>query len=111
MTTLTRQARIDALKRACDRFDVEYTSPRLSSTEDLAPYFYGAETIGEWAAVTECGEWRYIYPDFSHPLDAQNKAVENIGDDIHAESPVAVINLETGETLRPDWNTVEWRKT
>lgn len=104
-------ARIEALRVLADEFWIvmppEGHAHAVSNTEDLEPYLLGEEPIdGPFAAVTagigSSGDLHYyIYPGYEDSEGAGRKASENVTDDIYAESPVAVVNLDTGERLRP----------
>lgn len=62
-----------------------------------------------WAAVTRAGDLGYVYPAYDTAEDAQDRAVAYVGDDIYAEYPVCVVDLDTGRVLVPE-RTVNWKE-
>jgi hypothetical protein len=117
MTTATANARLEKLRELMDRWYIAMPGDgdhRASNTEDLEPFVEGEEEIKEWAVITHGtgssgDDVTYIYPEYETPEAAQAKAIENIGDDIFEETPHAIVNLDTGQELRPMWETVQWR--
>jgi hypothetical protein len=94
--------RLANLTRATERFAID-TSPDTTGGEDLAPYLAGEEPCGIWCAITTGREITYAYPTFADAAAASGRACEDILDDIYAEYPVAVVNLDTGEIRRASY--------
>lgn len=67
-----------------------------TADEDIAPFLHDGEEIGEFVAVTTHGDYFYLYPGPTLEW-AQEKAVENVQDDIFEETPIAIHNLVTGQ--------------
>lgn len=98
-----RQDRLRTLAR-------DHVSPsRNSGAEDVGEYLpegFGPYRPGEgesvtpiegaWAAITQGGEFGYVYPGFATKQAAQDRAVEYSGDLTYAELPIAVANLDSG---------------
>lgn len=96
----TRHKRLKALIRKLDVNPERYDK---DVEEDLRPYLSGKKEIQRYAAVTlhhydEGGFKHFIYPAYDTRRGAQDRAVEFAHDDIFAEGPVMVVNLDTGAT-------------
>lgn len=71
-----------------------------SAEEDLHLYLFfdeaneKPEPIRRWCAVTSSGELTYLYPNWDTRSDAESRTVSYVDDDIYAESPLAVVDLD-----------------
>lgn len=92
-----------------------------SAREDIAEYFYAdrwdtdepgdtPKPVSRFAVVTEAGEFTYVKADWDTLEAAARAAVENINDDLYAESPYEIVDLDSDDRYRPDWTTVQWAK-
>lgn len=82
--------------------------------EDLRPYLNEGhpepKAPGRYVCVTQHGEKTFFLPFFDSLGEAQERAVEYVNDDIFAEQPVEVFDLDTGEAHMPEWSKIEWEK-
>lgn len=81
---------------------------RSSAGEDLDEIMLDYEHnghIGPYVAVTASGDFIYL-KTYSKLRFAQSAAAEYLTDDIYAESPVEIVNLDTGKAWKP---VVSWR--
>ncbi len=107
--------RKDALRTLAESHGMDPHDRSNSGNEDLGEYLdvenYEPYDIREWCAVTISGEgeFHYAYPDYDTAEDAQARCLEYVTDDIFSEAPVAVVNLDTGETRVPDWSSLAWK--
>lgn len=103
--------RLKRLKALIRKLDVNPERYDKDVEEDLRPYLSGKKQVHRYAAVTlhhydESGGFKYfIYPAFDTLRCAQCRAVEFARDDIFAEAPAMVVNLDTGATYaaRTKW--------
>lgn len=110
--------RSERLEKLCEEFYLDPTSKRSTGDEDAGFYFLPeddeeSKPIRPWVAVTTMGgegAHFYVYADFDTFGEAQRGAVENCGDGIFDEYPVAIVNLDTGERRLPRWGSLQWRK-
>jgi len=79
--------------------------------EDPRPYLAGDKPISRYVCVTSHDEKTFFLPTFDDRFDAQARAVEYVHDDIWAEYPVEVFDLDTGTHFNPVWQTMSWRMT
>ena len=77
--------------------------------EDPRIYLDGTETLERFCCVTAHGEKTFFLPAFDAPAVAMARAVEYATDNIWAETPVAVVDLDTGREWKPMWETLDWR--
>lgn len=103
----TQDARRTALRGLCDKHGLS-PNDKTTAGEDIAPYLANEISIARFAAVTRNGEIFYVIPDFATFAAAQGRAFEYVNDDIFAEWPVEVVDLDTGDTLVPDFAMVRW---
>jgi len=58
---------------------------------------------------TSHGHAKYFFlPTFSSSGDAQLRAADYAQDDLFEELPVAVVDLDTGDSYRADYRSVGW---
>lgn len=111
VATQRGRARHVALMAVLDEYGVELNAA-TSAAEDLAPFVDGQEPIGRYAAITAAitggGTVTYVYPSHDTAPDAIEHAMRNVTDDIFAEMPRAVVDLDTGTTWAPKWDALPW---
>lgn len=80
--------------------------------EDVRPYFRdgGAEDLYRYVAVTRGGGDGkvFFYPVYAQKDDAIARCVEFAEDDIYAEIPVEVHDLDSGCSFLPNWGTLQF---
>jgi hypothetical protein len=96
-----REQRLSRLREVIREHGIVTDTPGVSSTDDLAPYLSGDEPIRRWCAVTQGGEFTYAYPECKSEDEARSLAECNAADSVWAESPVAIVDLDTGDEQRP----------
>lgn len=79
--------------------------------ENPRPYLSGETRIGRFVCVTQHDEKVFFLPHFFDLEDAQARTWEYVGDDIWAETPVEVYDLDTDTTYRPVWESIQWRSS
>lgn len=97
----------------------DFSSSAGDDASDYLPYWdtddnelaTPTKAISRWAAVTSSGEFNYIYPAYDTKEAAKDKAVTNVSDSIYAETPVILVNLDTGSRYSPNWSKLTWRGT
>lgn len=122
MAALRIPALLALVKRHNIGLDEQY-----SGAEDINYMLEGDDPdypIDRYAVVTEQGsEFTYIYTYQTFPL-ALAGALGNIADDIWAETPIEIVDLDGGfeddgveygrpkfkYSWRPDWNATPWKK-
>jgi hypothetical protein len=68
----------------------------------------GEVVLTRFLAVTRHEHVVYVKPGGESLEAAIAAAVRHADDDIHAELPLAVVDLECGNTHRPDWTSLRW---
>lgn len=76
--------------------------------EDPRPYLYGDEPISRFVCVTANSGKTYFY-SFDSRGAAESRACEYADDSLFAETPVAVVDLDTGATWTPQWQDLPFR--
>lgn len=102
--------RFAALRKLVDEFGLTIGDTDSSANEDVTEYFDGYLPVERFVAVTRGGDFTYLYADYDSLHEAGLKAVENVDDCIYAESPLYVIDLDTGERWVPRWESLQWRR-
>lgn len=92
---LERMVRFTAL---CERYGIALKTEGWndSAEEDVAAIVAGDDPLYRWIAITQAGEFVYLKPCPTR-RDAIDRTVENANDDIWAESPVAICDLDRGD--------------
>lgn len=118
-SNVRQDRRRDNLRALCAEFYIDLTGrPTSSSEEDVREFFENAGdpdfALGAWCAVTRGhgsnDEITYLYPTFWTMRDAKAKAVANIDNDIFAEAPVCIVNMDDPtRRLRPKWRSLTWQ--
>ena len=106
---MSAQSRKEALERLAEEHGVSLLD-NTSASEDLAEALEAPEEIKEWCAVTEHDGIAYLYPDCESAETAKARAEEHQGGPTFHETPVAVVNLDTGEQYSAEVGIVAWHK-
>ena len=99
--------RLEAFRALCDAYGV-LEDEGYSGYEDAMEYIDGERPIERFAVVTASSEWAYVNARTETLEAAQRSAVANVSDDIFAEGPVEIVDLDTGEHYRPKWSSLVW---
>lgn len=99
--------RLENLKIAMAKFAVDADDYDEDVEEDLRPYLEPGARISRWMPITEHGDKMYLYPCYGTLEAAVDRLEEYAADDIFAEVPCGVIDLDTGEFFRVDRVRVE----
>jgi hypothetical protein len=102
--------RIEAYRKVLEEFYIDPEDIRYSGGEDAAEYLSGERPIERFCVVTVSGEFGYAYALDASLENAKERAMLNITDDCFAETPVAIIDLDTGKQFVPKWSTVQWEE-
>jgi len=97
-TSKNREAALTALAEHYDIPVLDENEARCAaSTEDLWEYLHGEYHIDRWVSVTyhdgENGGTHYV-KTFTTRTAAENYTVQYVSDDIFAEAPIAVVDLD-----------------
>jgi hypothetical protein len=106
--------RVEAFKKLIESYNQAPTDYDEGEEEDPRLYIEGHEPIAPWCCVTvnysSHGYAKHFFlPCFEERDAAELRATEFAQDGTFEELPVAVVNLDTGETHEPNWGSVEWR--
>lgn len=103
--------RLAAYKALLDEVGIDPEENIYSGEEDAALTLAGHPDypLCRYAAVTYSSEYVYVTLRPSFKL-AADYAVSNCTDNLYAEAPGRVIDLDTGETYEPDWDNLPWKK-
>lgn len=94
------------------RWSLEIGGNSNSADEDFTEYFVSPrQPIRRYAAITTAGDFVYIKADYPNLNEAKEAALANVNDNIYAETPLAVVDLDTGRTYQPDFSTIVWRQS
>lgn len=94
--------RLERLHRLIEFYGVTWDDdPDIE--ENLDKFTVYRNTPSQWAAVTQTAVGTYIYPVYDSKAAAIARANEYPADDLCPEWPVAVVDLDTGETFTPAW--------
>lgn len=101
-----------AFKELCDEYGIDPESNDYSGEEDARLYLDPDEdedyALAPWVVVSHAGEYTYL-KCYASRGDAISHAFENVSDDLYAEAPSAIVNLETGARLVPDFDQCPWK--
>lgn len=105
--------RIAAYKAVLERHDIDPKDDSYSGGEDAAEYLAGDREIERFCVVTmaNCGAetvLTYAYSGCDSLENAKLAATANIDDNIYPETPLEIVDLDTGEILTPDWKSIVW---
>lgn len=109
-TLSPRQLSLVAL---CDTHALLIGDKRTCAGEDAAVYFQlrhaddaeespASVEPSRYCAVTFAQDHRYVYPLYDTLAAAKAAAVEHVGDDIYAELPLEVVDLDTGKCWKAE---------
>jgi len=101
-------ARLKAYKAILDKYYIDPNDTSYSGGEDAGEYVRGEKPIEQFCVVTRNGEFHYAYADDVTIEGAKEKAMMSIDDIDWSECPMLIINLDTGERIVPDWNSLQW---
>jgi len=107
-TTETNARWIEAFKVVCAHFGLGPDDPS-SAGEDYAMVLSGEIPIERFVAITSAGSCTYVKPAGGDVDCAKSTAVDYITNDLYAEMPVAVVDLDNGNTYRPEWAGLDWK--
>jgi len=94
--------RLENLQKVMDNWGIVPDDYDEDCEEDLRPYFAddAEEGPGQWCAVTEHDSKVFLYPAYPSKESAVWRLEEYVADDIYAETPVGVFDLDTGDFFR-----------
>jgi hypothetical protein len=110
MPESTSTLRLEKLRALLDAYGQAPEDYAEGEEEDLRPYFDGTAEPAEWVCVTTHNEKAFFLPHFADAAGAMSRAVEFADDDIFAETPTAVVSLDSGQEFRPEWSGLPWRE-
>lgn len=105
---ITDARRLDAYKKVCARFELD-PAGETCAAEDYEAVLLGDIELTRFVHVTQAGNIVYVEPSAEDRESAFERAVENINDDIFEEAPIAVVDLDNGNTYFPQWKSLRWR--
>lgn len=108
MTATTDTDYREAYAKVCERFAINPKDTSTAAGEDAGLILSGDEPCERYCVVTRNSDITYAYADDKTTEDARSHAIRNVDDSIFAEIPVAIIDLQTGEEMRPDWTSLPW---
>ena len=93
---------MNAYQQTPEDYDVEVE-------EDVRQYFGDdAVPLSQYCAVTAHDGKMFFYPVYDHLSTAVARAVEYAQDDIYAETPVEVCDLDNGCSYLPNWASLQF---
>ena len=101
--------RLERYKDVLEKCGIDPDGDSYSGEEDAQLHISGEVPLARYCVVTQCGEFTYAKANCETLDCAKGCALEYINDDLFQESPVAIIDLDTGERLEPDFSTVQWK--
>ena len=112
------EKRLEAIKKIAERHHITWDPEQGAEStmdEDTQLYFLDRDdedrkVPARFAVLKEGGESGNfcVYADYETLADAKADACEHIEDDIFAETPVAIYDLDENTVLVPDWQKVPW---
>lgn len=104
---MTRQERF---AQVLERFGQTADDYDQGEEEDPRPYLSGEEECRRFCCITIHEGKVFFLPTFETREEAQGRAVEYAQDDVFPELPVGVLDLDTGDTFYPQWDSLPWAK-
>lgn len=114
------ERRLEAMKKIAERHHIIWDPEKEAEStmdEDTQAYFLERDDeerkVPEQFAVLKIGgeSGNYcIYADYVTLNIAAVSAFEHVEDDVFAETPVAIYDLDTGDVFEPDWDRMPWKK-
>lgn len=97
-------------REVLDEFGVEPSQygPDTGSEDAWIQLYTDEDPLRRFCVVTAAGEHHYALARYDTLEDAKRAATSNVDDDIYAESPVLIVNLDTGARYKPLWCDVPW---
>ncbi len=102
--------REDAYRALLDEYGIDPDGATYSGEEDAKLQLDGDDPIRKYAIVTVSGEYPYVTARHDTLRLAKRAATSYVSDDVYAESPVLIVNLDTGTRYEPDWDALPWKK-
>lgn len=102
--------RVVAYKATCIYFELD-PQRATSAAEDYYAVLDGEIPLDQFVKVTTSGDVVYVIPCGDDLDEAFRSALENLDDGIYAETPTAVVDLDSMRIYRPNWATTTWRKS
>lgn len=103
MTRLDRlRATVKSYGSSPDDFDEDVE-------EDIRPYYSGEKYPEKFLLVTANGD-KPFFLTLETLADAFFRGVEYASNDIFIETPLEVVDLDTGTSWVPKWSSLQWRK-
>ncbi len=109
MTATTDIDYRDAYAKVCKRFAIDPKDPSTTAGEDAGLILSGEDPCERYCVVTRNGDITYAYANDTTLEEAQARAIGNVNDSIHAETPIAVIDMNTGDEWAPNWRAMPWQ--
>jgi hypothetical protein len=105
--------RLKRFKQLMKQYGMTASDYDAGGEEDPRPYLNGTDALSRFVCVTvnysSQGFARHYFLPVFHDIEhAVARATEHAADDIFEELPVAVVDLDTGETVKPQWNALPW---
>lgn len=107
---MTRRERfINLLDQYAYPTDPDEDDADSTGEEDALAHLAGEDPIERYAVVFVAKEdITSILARWSTLDAAKHGAVENVNDDIFAEAPLKIVDLDTGATFHPRFDTLAW---
>ena len=102
--------RLAAFRSVIDAAGIDPTDTSYSGGEDAASYLNNETPIKRFCVLTRSGDFDYAYANSDTIEEAKEWAMINVADDCFAETPVAIIDLDTGARIVPLWSTTQWEE-
>lgn len=111
-------ARLEAFEKVLAEFHIDPKAMGSTGEEDAAEaieqHQSGEVPLERFCLVTTAHsggcQLFYAYAQDHDLVGAMNRAIESIDDSLFAETPVRIIDLDTGERKEPDWRTLQWKE-
>lgn len=104
--------RLKAYRAVLEEFSIDPAEGTHTGAEDAAERIEGHESgeepLNRYCVVKFSGDLSYSYPNYDNLEEAKAFATEDTADTLFAESPVAIIDLDTGERIVPQWESLQW---
>lgn len=107
--------RAERLLKLIESYGQKPTDYDEGEEEDPRPYISGEEECERFCCVTVnytshgYAKWFFL-PVFPKRDAAELRAVEYAENDLFEELPVAVVDLDSGETWTPEWGSLAFRR-
>lgn len=103
-----RQLRLEAYKKLLEELSIDPTDDSYSGGGDAGIYCRCPGMIQRFAVHTVTGEYSYLYAKSDTFEEAQKLAMDHIDDNVYAETPVFIVDLDTGDRWLPHWPSLPW---